>query len=68
MILLSVEAMFILISSANLFTVYLALELQSLAFYVLAGSKRYSNLSIEAALKYFIFGSLASAVYLFEFL
>jgi len=60
--------MFILVSATNFFVIYLALELQSLGFYVLAGLKRYSNLSIEASLKYFIFGSVASGVYLFEFL
>ena len=32
--------MFILVSANNLFVVYLALELQGLAFYVLAGLKR----------------------------
>jgi len=41
------------------------LELQSFCFYILASLKRYSNLSIEAALKYFILGSFSSAILLF---
>lgn len=60
--------MFIIVSAKNLFLLYLGLELQALGFYILAGLKRYSNLSIEAALKYFIYSSVASAIYLFEFL
>jgi len=66
-VLLSVEAMFLSLSAADFFLVYLALELQGLAFYILIGLKRYSNLAIESALKYFIFGSLASAIYLFVY-
>ena len=44
---------------------YLALELQSLSLYTLACLKRYSNLSVEAGLKYFIYGSFASGILLF---
>ncbi|MBK7013799.1 MAG: hypothetical protein IPH43_15135 [Xanthomonadales bacterium] len=35
-----------------IYSLYLALELQSFCLYILAALKRYSNLSIEAALKY----------------
>eukprot|EP01116_Phalansterium_solitarium_P017657 TRINITY_DN43_c0_g6_i3.p4 TRINITY_DN43_c0_g6~~TRINITY_DN43_c0_g6_i3.p4 ORF type:complete len:499 (+),score=-105.15 TRINITY_DN43_c0_g6_i3:8662-10158(+) len=52
---------FFVLSSIDLVLLYLALELQSLASYVLAASKRYSNLSTEAGLRYFILGSLSSA-------
>jgi len=57
--------MFILISANDFIVFYLALELQSFCFYILASLKRYSNLSIEAALKYFILGSFSSGVFLF---
>jgi len=57
--------MFILISANDFIVFYLALELQSFCFYILASLKRYSNLSIGAALKYFILGSFSSGVSLF---
>lgn len=64
-ILFSIVGMFFLISANNLFVLYLALELQSLALYILCSINRYSNLSIEAGLKYFIFGSFSSCILLF---
>jgi NADH:ubiquinone oxidoreductase subunit 2 (subunit N) len=42
---------------------YLVLELQSLSLYLLASLKRYSNLAVEAGLKYFIYGSLLLEFY-----
>jgi len=57
--------MLVITEAADFIIFYLALELQSLSFYVLTASKRYSNLSIEAGLKYFILGSLASGFLLF---
>lgn len=44
---------------------YLSLELFSFCLYILASFKRYSNLSIEAALKYFILGSFSSGIFLY---
>lgn len=64
-ILLSVLGMFILISSNDFIVLYLAVELQSFCFYILSALKRYSNLSIEASLKYFILGSFSSGILLF---
>ena len=63
-ILISLVGMFILVSANDLFIMYLALELQSLALYIICAIKRYSNLSIEAGLKYFILGSFSSAILL----
>ena len=57
--------MFILISANDFIVLYLAIELQSFCFYILSALKKYSNLSIEAALKYFIQGSFSSAMLLF---
>ncbi len=64
-VLLSLLGIFLLITTKDLFVIYLAIEMQSFCFYIMAGLKKYSNLSIEASLKYFIFGSFASVVMLF---
>lgn len=65
LILISLLGLMLLVSSYNFITLYLAIELQSLSFYILTASKRKSPLSIEAALKYFILGSIASSFILF---
>lgn len=65
LILLSLLGMFILIAANDFIILYLAVELQSFCFYILSAIKRYSNLSIEAALKYFILGSFSSGILLF---
>jgi NADH-quinone oxidoreductase subunit N len=65
LILISLLGLMILVSSYNFIILYLAIELQSLSFYILTASKRKSPLSIEAALKYFILGSIASSFILF---
>lgn len=54
----------ILCSSGELIVAYLALELQSISFYLMACSKKNSNYSIESGLKYFIIGSFSSAFFL----
>jgi len=64
-VLLAVLGMFLLVSANDFISLYLALELQSFCLYILASLKRYSNLSIEAALKYFILGSFSSGIFLF---
>ena len=56
----------LVICSANDFlTVYVAIELQSLALYVLAAFKRKSFSSIESGLKYFVLGAFSSGFFLF---
>ena len=65
-ILFSIFAMLILISSNDFLLMYLCLELQSLCFYILASFKRKSFFSSEAGLKYFILGSLSSGFLLFS--
>ena len=55
----------LLVSSNDLISAYLAIELQSLSFYVLAGFKRSSAFSTEAGLKYFILGAFSSGLILF---
>ncbi len=56
---------FTMIISNDLITLYLGIELQSLAFYLLAAFKIYSNFSTEAGLKYFILGAFSSGLLLF---
>lgn len=53
-----------MLSTNNLFLLYLSIELQSLAFYILPALRRYSNFSIEASLKYYIYSSFVTAVFL----
>jgi NADH-quinone oxidoreductase subunit N len=60
LILISLLGLMLLVSSNNLIILYLAIELQSLSFYILTALKKKSILSIESSLKYFILGSIAS--------
>ena len=63
-ILFSVLGLMLLCSSNDLITAYLAIELQSLSFYVLASFKKSSSFSVESGLKYFILGSFSSSLFL----
>lgn len=65
LVLLSTISMLFLVSSADFISMYLAIELQSLCFYVLAASKRNSEFSTEAGLKYFLLGAFSSGLLLF---
>ncbi|MFN3827588.1 MAG: NADH-quinone oxidoreductase subunit NuoN [Micavibrio sp.] len=65
LVLLSGVGMMIMVSSNNLLSMYVGLELQSLALYVLAAFRRDNARSSEAGLKYFVLGSLASGMLLF---
>lgn len=65
LILLSLVGMMVLVSSSNLLSLYMGLELTSLPLYVLASIDRDSPRSNESGLKYFVLGSLASGMMLF---
>ncbi len=65
LILLSTLGMMLMISSNDLITVYLGLELQSLALYVIAAFHRDNVRSTEAGLKYFVLGALSSGMLLY---
>ena len=65
LILTSILGFCLLCCSDDLLTAYLAIELQSLAFYVLASFKRSSNYSVESGVKYFILGSFSTVIFLF---
>ena len=65
LILFSILGLFLLCSSDDLLTAYLAIELQSLSFYVIAAFKKNSTFSVESGLKYFILGAFSSSLFLF---
>src|SRR6476620_5376443 len=62
--LFAVLGLMLLCSSNDLLTAYLAIELSSLASYVLASFRKTSNYSVESGLKYFITGAISSAFFL----
>ncbi|MDQ3188915.1 MAG: NADH-quinone oxidoreductase subunit NuoN [Pseudomonadota bacterium] len=57
--------MMLMISANNLLVIYLGLELQSLSMYALVALRRDDPRSSEAAMKYFVLGSLASGFLLY---
>jgi NADH-quinone oxidoreductase subunit N len=65
LILLSTAGMLLTISANDLISLYLALEFQSLALYVLAAFRRDKLRSTEAGLKYFVLGALSSGLLLY---
>jgi NADH-quinone oxidoreductase subunit N len=65
LILLATVGMMVMASAIDLTTFFVGLELMALSSYLLAGFFRYSEPSVEAALKYFLTGSFASAFLLF---
>ncbi len=62
---LSTLGMMVMVSANDLMTLYMGIELQSLALYVLAAFKRDSERSTEAGLKYFVLGALSSGILLY---
>jgi len=65
LILLATVGMMLIISANNMIALYMGLELQSLALYVVAAINRESVRSTEAGLKYFVLGSLSSGMLLY---
>jgi NADH-quinone oxidoreductase subunit N len=65
LILLSTLGMLIMVSANDMMTLYLGLELQSLALYVVAAINRDSVKATEAGLKYFVLGALSSGMLLY---
>src|SRR6478609_10343666 len=65
LVLLSTLGMMVLISAGDLISLYLGLELMSLALYVVAASNRDNAKSTEAGLKYFVLGALSSGMLLY---
>ncbi len=65
LLLLATVGMMLLVSSDNLLLIFVALELTSLPLYALTAFNKSNVKSSEAALKYFLFGSMAAAFMLF---
>jgi NADH-quinone oxidoreductase subunit N len=65
LVLFSVLGMMLMISAGSMLTAYLGLELQALAAYGLVAMDRDNPRSSEAAMKYFVLGSLASGLLLY---
>lgn len=65
LLLLAAVGMGMMVSATDLLTLYVGLELQSLAAYVLASFMRRDQRSAESGLKYFILGALASGILLY---
>lgn len=63
--LFGVLGMMVMVSAHSLLTIYLGLELMSLALYALVALQRDSVTASEAAMKYFVLGAMASAMLLY---
>ena len=59
--------MLVMISSFDLITIYVGLEISSIGIYALVGYINPSRASLEGGMKYFVLGSLSSAFLLFGF-
>jgi NADH-quinone oxidoreductase subunit N len=64
-VLLATLGMMMMVSANDLMSLYVGLELQSLALYVVAAFKRDSAKATEAGLKYFVLGALSSGMLLY---
>lgn len=65
LVLLAVAGLHIMVISANLIMMFIGLETASIALYIVAGFTRDQENSDEAAMKYFLLGSFASALFLY---
>jgi len=65
LVVLATLGMMLMISANDLISLYMSLELQSLALYVVAAMNRESARSTEAGLKYFVLGALSSGMMLY---
>jgi NADH-quinone oxidoreductase subunit N len=57
--------MMVMISAGSFLTLYLGLELMSLSLYALVAAQRDSDVAVEASMKYFVLGALASGLLLY---
>ncbi len=65
LVLLATAGLHLMLISSNLILLFIGLETASISLYVIAGFTRESKTSDEAAMKYFLLGSFASAVFLY---
>tara|TARA_B100000029_G_scaffold516802_1_gene634608 strand:- start:9443 stop:10900 length:1458 start_codon:yes stop_codon:yes gene_type:complete len=62
---LSIVGILLLISSNNIFTMYLGLELQAICLYILAAYNKFNIKSSESGVKFFLIGALSSGILLY---
>ena len=67
LILFATIGMLIMVSSQDLMSLFLGLELQSLSIYIIAAFAKEDIRANEAAMKYFVLGALSSAILLYGF-
>ncbi len=65
LMLFALAGMMLMATATDLLVIFLALEVLSLAVYVLTGIRRESAVSTEAAFKYFLLGAFSSAFFLY---
>lgn len=65
LILLGTVGMGLMASSIELVMIFIAIEISSIATYILAGFRRHAAESTESSLKYFLLGSFATAFFLY---
>jgi len=65
MLFFAVAGMFVLVTSYNLISLFLGIELMSIPIYIMIGLRRRDFFANEAALKYFILGAFAIAFFLY---
>lgn len=64
-VLLALTGMMVMVSGADLLTIYLGIELMSITLYIMAGIKRFEARSIESSAKYFVLGAFSSGILLY---
>jgi NADH-quinone oxidoreductase subunit N len=64
-VLLALTGMMVMVSGADLLTIYLGTELMSITLYIMAGFKRFEIRSIESSAKYFVLGAFSSGILLY---
>src|SRR5450432_1330609 len=65
LMLFAIAGMMLMATATDLLVIFLALEVLSLAVYVLTGIRRDSPIATEAAFKYFLLGAFSSAFFLY---
>ena len=64
-ILISIIGMMLMVSSNDLLSLFVSIELQSLALYILVSFSKEDFNSSEAGVKYFVIGSFSTCIFLF---
>jgi NADH-quinone oxidoreductase subunit N len=65
LVLFSLMGMFLMATANDLMLIFVALEIMSIAMYILAAIRRDNPKSVESGVKYFILGAFSSAIFLY---